>query len=919
MFGFLKNNKKVVYGLILLVILFSTISARDFSNPTKVSAQVVGPPPTQGVVNQPPANPPTAGPSLSPNTGTPSEEPGFWDKLAKPIVNALEKILLFLPNAFLAQVGTVLLALTSFVLWLSAGLFEFILTISVVNAHEFIETPGIQVVWKTFRDLANMFFIFILLYAAIGTILGLGGVDIKKTITRVVIVALLINFSFFFTKVAVDASNILTIAIYNDIKESKCSFNVVGLGEKTVKGISGLVMCKIGLSSILSGKILNDIAGGAAGGTNIMTQTIIGSIVILILAIVFFSATLIFLVRMISLIFLFIFSPLAFAATAMPGDKYSSEWFHRLASNCLVAPAFMLCLWAAFTILNELKFVPSGITFIEAISGNAGKAAEGSIELMMNYAITIGMIIASLIVAKSFGTKGADAAMKVAGWAGKHIGRAVAYYPQQGLHRLDEKIGEQRWAHTALGSVVRAGTTEALAGLSIGGKTAYETHEEADKLRQHRTIIDDETKAHHLAEAAHKFTESTEKELADQEEKLLKLEEYRKEHWGDEGKQRLINTQMEKVKESIKKIREDREAVDGKAQDAMAKLSPKSFVDHVAKELFFDPNFMKHASITQFLELMKGDRLTEDEKKVAAKARNQYIEEATKAYDKAAKDFKEEYGKWEIENYEYKLALEAWEKGDKDPATEPKKIRPAPTPPRLSVRDDIRGKNAKEMEMINIYNPELMENQTFMETVRFSTHKEMRASEAYSQNRKDRNREMKFNAIIKAREAYRDAKKALKEKDTHENRRAWALARQRLQKSMSGQAANELASMPGSKAWKTDEVLEFTDRGVIATPEFAGKDIVDKKIVHDWIVKAWDRSKPGAKDYAPMTEQNKTVLDYMLNDRVGKNFYVSDELARIKKEWDAKQKDGGGQEDQNESRSSIGDDEGTVDMGYNDD
>ena len=61
--------------------------------------------------------------------------------------------------------------------------------------------------WKILRDIANLSFIFILLYVAIRTIFGDGGA--KKTIITVVIMALLLNFSLFFCRVIIDASNIL--------------------------------------------------------------------------------------------------------------------------------------------------------------------------------------------------------------------------------------------------------------------------------------------------------------------------------------------------------------------------------------------------------------------------------------------------------------------------------------------------------------------------------------------------------------------------------------------------------------------------------------------------------------------------------------------------------------------------------------
>src|SRR3972149_11518169 len=84
-----------------------------------------------------------------------------------------------------------------------------------------------------------MLFIFVLLYVAIGTILGLSKVNWKKTLVLIVIAALLINFSLFFTKIIVDASNILAWAFYQGI--STCT---------TSSGLSGCFMEHMKLTTL---------------------------------------------------------------------------------------------------------------------------------------------------------------------------------------------------------------------------------------------------------------------------------------------------------------------------------------------------------------------------------------------------------------------------------------------------------------------------------------------------------------------------------------------------------------------------------------------------------------------------------------------------------------------------------------------
>ena len=103
----------------------------------------------------------------------------------------------------------------SFALWLSAQFFNSIISFAV---HDTVTSSAafISIAWGIVRDLSNIFFILALLYIAIQTILGMGH-ETKKMIVHVIIMALLINFSMFFTKVVIDSSNVLALIFYNKI------------------------------------------------------------------------------------------------------------------------------------------------------------------------------------------------------------------------------------------------------------------------------------------------------------------------------------------------------------------------------------------------------------------------------------------------------------------------------------------------------------------------------------------------------------------------------------------------------------------------------------------------------------------------------------------------------------------------------
>src|SRR3990170_2344816 len=104
----------------------------------------------------------------------------------------------------------------AFLLSLAGKFFNVIISLTL-SSLLYTSSPFISEAWGIVRDLSNLFFILILLYIAIRTILGIGGSDVKKMIVQVIIMALLINFSMFFSKIIIDSANILALVFYNKI------------------------------------------------------------------------------------------------------------------------------------------------------------------------------------------------------------------------------------------------------------------------------------------------------------------------------------------------------------------------------------------------------------------------------------------------------------------------------------------------------------------------------------------------------------------------------------------------------------------------------------------------------------------------------------------------------------------------------
>jgi|GEM_PF-2352918 len=117
-----------------------------------------------------------------------------------------------------AGISTSLIYLFGYLLGTAGLLFDEALRYTVVNFSASIfgpVEPGINIVWTALRALGNIGIIGIFVFIAISMILGLQSFGSKKLVARVLIIAVLINFSLFFTRVVIEGSNLIARQFYN--------------------------------------------------------------------------------------------------------------------------------------------------------------------------------------------------------------------------------------------------------------------------------------------------------------------------------------------------------------------------------------------------------------------------------------------------------------------------------------------------------------------------------------------------------------------------------------------------------------------------------------------------------------------------------------------------------------------------------
>ena len=357
----------------------------------------------------------------------------------------------------------VLLRIAAILLWVAAWLFNFTLSYSL-NMGAFLETvPIVDIGWKILRDVANLCIIFILLYIAINTILQANVANSKKLLGTVIIVAVLLNFSLFFTKVVIDTSNILALQFYQKMggqtEESigtsiskKLGGGDVGIAQTFMKGLglSGLYNAGKGEVDATNEKFK---AGAWTTYGNVLAVSLGGFVLITITALVFFAASFMFLIRTVVLIFIMILSPLAFLSLALPsGSAIWSKWSKMLISQSFFAPIYLMLVYLVVAIIKG-DFGSKGIDEINGgrtmnlatfLTGNG--SAVGTLYV---FVVLIAMMLGSLFIASSMGAVGAKFSTAL---AGKMTLGAGGFLGRQTIGRTAKAIQESKWVKNMVGN-----------------------------------------------------------------------------------------------------------------------------------------------------------------------------------------------------------------------------------------------------------------------------------------------------------------------------------------------------------------------------------------------------------------------------------------------------------------------------------
>lgn len=347
------------------------------------------------------------------------------------------------------------------ILVLSGYLLELSLNKDFFN--QIVGNSGLYTAWVVVRDILNLLFMLILLFSAFSTIFQVERFHLKKVIILLVVMALLVNFSFAITLFIIDASNSLMYFLLD-----------AATGEDGK--ISGGIMKFTEL-----GKVLDEFDKAEIG------VIILNIIFLFIACVTLFAFAINFLIRVVALAVLIILSPAGFAFGFFPStQKLSSSWWGSLFKYAIMGPVMAFTILAAFLMFNISE-------------GTINSEETKEISSFAYFIIPTIFLWFGLIASQKFGGMASATAMGVAkktgSWAGKKFS---GYNMAKGMYSDYSKARDERRKSAGDNLATRFGKGVNTAQDSViaraGGKAAQERlrDQEMKETQAHMKKIKDQ-------------------------------------------------------------------------------------------------------------------------------------------------------------------------------------------------------------------------------------------------------------------------------------------------------------------------------------------------------------------------------------------------------------------------------------------
>ncbi len=359
--------------------------------------------------------------------------------------------------------------------WLTGTLLNYSVSLYVIDfADQYIFTGvgfAVDRLWTLMRDLFNLTFIFGLVYLGLRMILNSDDSNTKKNLVMLILAALLVNFSLFFTKAIVDFTNITATQIVASIQSAgtvpTITLQNVQGNPTPVPDISGYIIEVMRLTNFWSAPIPEF---SQSRSDMYFAYIIFTALFLLITGFVFISGGLMLIIRFVVLNFYLIFSPLIFLGWVFPNlQGVTSKYWRGFLGRAFFAPVYLFCIYIALTIMGAYvsataSFNPDNGMAMFASGQTIGSITERVLGVAIPFVVVSGFMIAALVISQKLGADGANLAVSV----GNNLQRRGRRMLYRGATRVPRNVVNKSGARLNAG-LTKLQTYKPSEGKYIGG------------------------------------------------------------------------------------------------------------------------------------------------------------------------------------------------------------------------------------------------------------------------------------------------------------------------------------------------------------------------------------------------------------------------------------------------------------------
>jgi len=283
------------------------------------------------------------------------------------------------------------------------------------------EGDALYVAWKIIRNFVNMAFILMLVVIAFGTIFNTE-YGAKNNLFKLLIAALLVNFSLLIGMMVIDISNVVAASFINSF----------GGAEKFVDRIMQTLQPQ---SAYTGGLTLSEYITNLYNRVTVERAVLNTLIMTIAFTLVAIFATLvgviIIFMRIPFLWIILIFSPLAWAALVFPGTrKFWNKWWKYLIDWSFILPIYIFFMYLGVFFYFNAFFGPRIEQFADIFNPAQGtdflNLSVQKLKMFFNFMIAVVFMVGGGFAAKSISGSAGNYTNNVSNWMGRKIRGAVA-------------------------------------------------------------------------------------------------------------------------------------------------------------------------------------------------------------------------------------------------------------------------------------------------------------------------------------------------------------------------------------------------------------------------------------------------------------------------------------------------------------